>query len=235
MNIKLSWTIAYLAMFTVLLSLGAWQIHRADEKQVYIDLQAQRINEHIDLTSTQTRVDVKQDRYKQASLTGNFDIAQQFLLDNQIHESKVGYFVMTPFKIKNTNKAILVNRGWIPLIEPRAILPDVTFQSESNDVTVTGRINTFPSVGIQLEGATQPTQTQPAVVQVLDDTVLSKKLGYDLLNFQLELSSDAPHGYVRNWSIVTVISPEKHLAYALQWFGLALVLTVMFIKMALKK
>ncbi|MEN9757454.1 MAG: hypothetical protein RL755_1641 [Pseudomonadota bacterium] len=235
MNIKLSWTIAYLAMFTVLLSLGAWQIHRADEKQVYIDLQAQRINEHIDLTSTQTRVDVKQDRYKQASLTGHFDIAQQFLLDNQIHESKVGYFVMTPFKIKNTNKAILVNRGWIPLIEPRAILPDVTFQSESNDVTVTGRINTFPSVGIQLEGATQPTQTQPAVVQVLDDTVLSKKLGYDLLNFQLELSSDAPHGYVRNWSIVTVISPEKHLAYALQWFGLALVLTVMFIKMALKK
>jgi surfeit locus 1 family protein len=235
MNIKLSWTIAYLAMFTVLLSLGAWQIHRADEKQVYIDLQAQRINEHIDLTSTQTSVDVKQDRYKQASLTGHFDTTQQFLLDNQIHESKVGYFVMTPFKIKNTNKAILVNRGWIPLIEPRAILPDVTFQPESNDVTVTGRINTFPSVGIQLEGATQPTQTQPAVVQVLDDTVLSKKLGYDLLNFQLELSSDAPHGYVRNWSIVTVIPPEKHLAYALQWFGLALVLTVMFIKMALKK
>jgi cytochrome oxidase assembly protein ShyY1 len=32
-----------------------------------------------------------------------------------------------------------------------------------------------------------------------------------------------------------LISPEKHLAYALQWFGLALVLTVMFIKMALKK
>ncbi|MEY2667248.1 MAG: hypothetical protein RLZZ384_1419, partial [Pseudomonadota bacterium] len=125
MNIKLSWTIAYLAMFTVLLSLGAWQIHRADEKQVYIDLQAQRINEHIDLTSTQTSVDVKQDRYKQASLTGHFDTTQQFLLDNQIHESKVGYFVMTPFKIKNTNKAILVNRGWIPLIEPRAILPDV--------------------------------------------------------------------------------------------------------------
>ena len=235
MNIKLSWTIAYLVMFTLLLSLGAWQIHRADEKQAYIDLQVQRINQHIDLTNTDRMVDVAQERYKQASLTGHFDITQQFLLDNQIQESKVGYFVFTPFKIKNTNKAILVNRGWVPLIKPRTILPDVSFELESTEVSVSGRINTFPSVGIQLEGATQPTKTQPAVVQVLDDTVLSKQLGYDLLNFQLELSPDAPHGYVRNWSIVNVIPPEKHLAYALQWFGLALVLTVMFIKMALKK
>ena len=235
MNIKLSWTIAYLVMFTLLLSLGAWQIHRADEKQAYIDLQVQRINQHIDLTNTDRMVDVAQERYKQASLTGHFDITQQFLLDNQIQESKVGYFVFTPFKIKNTNKAILVNRGWVPLIKPRTILPDVSFELESTEVSVSGRINTFPSVGIQLEGATQPTKTQPAVVQVLDDTVLSKQLGYDLLNFQLELSPDAPNGYVRNWSIVTVIPPEKHLAYALQWFGLALVLTVMFIKMALKK
>jgi surfeit locus 1 family protein len=60
-------------------------------------------------------------------------------------------------------------------------------------------------------------------------------LGYDLLAFQLELSPDMPNGYVRHWNISTLISPEKHLAYALQWFGLALVLTVMFIKMALKK
>ena len=88
-------------MFTVLLSLGAWQIHRADEKQAYIDLQAQRINQHIDLTNTEMFVDVTKERYKQVSLTGYFDITHQFLLDNQMHESKVGYFVMTPFKIKN--------------------------------------------------------------------------------------------------------------------------------------
>jgi surfeit locus 1 family protein len=235
MNIKLSWTIAYLAIFTVLLSLGAWQIHRADEKQAYIDLQAQRINQHIDLTNTEMFVDVTKERYKQVSLTGYFDITHQFLLDNQMHESKVGYFVMTPFKIKNSNKAVLVNRGWIPLIEPRAVLPDVTLASDTTEITLTGRINTFPSVGIQLEGATKPTKTQPAVVQVLDDKVLTQLLGYDLLAFQLELSPDMPNGYVRHWNISTLISPEKHLAYALQWFGLALVLTVMFIKMALKK
>lgn len=235
MNIKLCWTIAYLAMFTLLLSLGAWQIHRADEKQAYIDIQAKRINQHVDLTDTEMFVDVTKERYKQATLTGYFDSTHQFLLDNQMHESKVGYFVMTPFKIKNANKAVLVNRGWIPLTEPRAILPDVTLALDTTEISLTGRINTFPSVGIQLEGATQPTNTQPAVVQVLDEKVLSKLLGYDLLAFQLELSPDLPHGYVRNWHISTLIPPEKHLAYALQWFGLALVLTVMFIKMALKK
>ncbi len=235
MNIKLGWTLAYLGMFTVLLSLGVWQVHRADEKQAYLDLQAQRINQHIDLMNSQPVENIIQIRYKQATITGTYDVAHQFLLDNQIQDSKVGYFVLTPFKLKNTNKAILVNRGWIPLIEPRTTLPDVSLQSQHSEITLTGRVNAFPRVGIKLDGATQPTQTQPAIVQVVDNIVLSKQLGYDLLDFQLELSPDSADGYKRDWNIVIPIPPEKHLAYALQWFGLALVLTVMFIKMALKK
>lgn len=235
MNIKLNWLVAYLAMFMALLSLGVWQIHRADEKQAYLDLQSQRSGQFVDLTAPSTAGDIMQLRYKSATLTGRYDATRQFLLDNQIQDGRVGYFVLTPFKLKDTNKAILVNRGWVPLIEPRTTLPSVTLNELPEELTVTGRLNAFPSVGIKLKNAAQPTQTEPSVIEVLDHSVLSQALGYDLFDFQLELNSDASYGYVRNWRITTLIPPEKHLAYALQWFALALVLTVMFIKMALKK
>jgi surfeit locus 1 family protein len=36
-------------------------------------------------------------------------------------------------------------------------------------------------------------------------------------------------GYSRDWKKKSVMLPEKHIAYAVQWFGLAITLTVLFI------
>jgi surfeit locus 1 family protein len=234
MNIKLRWIIAYLALFTLFLSLGAWQISRANQKQNFLELEAKRVNDKIELT-TQTENDAAKLRYKPATVVGHFDTQKQFLLDNQIQAGKAGYFVFTPFKLANSNKAILVNRGWIPLIEPRSNLPNVEFQQAENETTLTGRINSFPSIGLKLDGANQPTDTNPAIVGLIDTQILAQQLGYELWNFQLELDANALNGFKREWAVAQIMQPEQHLAYALQWFGLALVTTIIFIKFALKK
>ncbi|MDD5755484.1 MAG: SURF1 family protein, partial [Methylococcales bacterium] len=171
MNIKLKWVFSYLGLFTLFLSLGAWQVQRANEKQQFLDLEAKRANESVQLTIEITD-DAKALRYKRASVVGYYDTSKQFLLDNQIDGGKAGYFVFTPFKLQNSNKAILVNRGWIPLVEPRAVLPNVDFQAES-ETTINGRINTFPSIGLKLDGANQLSQTNPAVIGVIDSKVLA--------------------------------------------------------------
>lgn len=233
MNIKLRWLFAYLGLFALFLSLGAWQINRANQKQDFLELEAKRVNEKVELTA-QTPDDVEALRYQKASVTGHFESSKQFLLDNQINAGKAGYFVFIPFKVQHSNKAILVNRGWIPLIEPRATLPNVDFQTE-NETILTGRINAFPSIGLELDGANIPTNTHPAIVGLIDTQVLAQTLGYELFNFQLELDIDAPNGFKREWAAAKIMQPEQHLAYALQWFGLALALTVIFIKFALKK
>lgn len=233
MNIKLRWIVAYLALFTLFLSLGAWQISRANQKQDFLNLEAKRVSEKIELTA-QTFEDISALRYKPASVIGHFETSKQFLLDNQINTGKAGYFVFTPFKLENSNKAILVNRGWIPLIEPRTNLPNVDFSAESRMI-LTGRINNFPSIGLKLSGANIPTNSNPAVVGLMDSQVLAKQLGYELFNFQLELDATASNGFKREWVAAQIMQPEQHLAYALQWFGLALVLTFIFIKFALKK
>jgi len=58
---------------------------------------------------------------------------------------------------------------------------------------------------------------------------LSEKLGYALLPFQIELDKSMANGYKRDWKSRQLMPPEKHIAYAVQWFGLALTLTVLFI------
>jgi surfeit locus 1 family protein len=228
MNINLRWVFAYLALFTLFLSLGAWQINRANEKQDFLNIEAKRVNETVKLTS-ETPDDSAALRYKQATVIGHYDTTKQFLLDNQIDAGKAGYFVFTPFKLQNSNKVILVNRGWIPLLEPRATLPNVNFSAE-NETTLNGRINTFPSIGLKLVGANQLTQTNPAVVGVIDTQVLATQLGYELFNFQLELDANSPNGFKREWATAKIMQPEQHLGYALQWFGLAFALTIIFIK-----
>lgn len=233
MTLKLRWLFAYLAFFILFLSLGVWQIHRANEKQDFLDAEAKRSNQTLTLTSENTET-IETLRYKQATVSGHYDTTKQFLLDNQINAGKAGYFVFAPFKVENSNKAILVNRGWIPLIEPRATLPNVEFTTE-NATMLNGRINSFPGVGMKLDGANQPTDTNPAVVGLIDSKILASKLGYELFDFQLELEPNAPNGYKREWAMAKIMQPEQHLGYALQWFGLAFALTIIFIKFGLRK
>ena len=107
------------------------------------------------------------------------------------------------------------------------MLPDL--QINKVQTIITGRINHFPSVGIKLAGAQIPTAGWPSVVQVVDNNELAKKLGYSLFEFQIELAKELPDGYKREWHTSTVMLPEQHTAYAIQWFALALTLTILFI------
>jgi surfeit locus 1 family protein len=50
----------------------------------------------------------------------------------------------------------------------------------------------------------------------------------------LRLDPRSAHGYLREWDTVP-FTPERHLAYALQWFGLSVVLLVIFVAAQLRR
>ncbi len=225
-------SLMYIVLFSLLLSLGYWQLDRAKQKAQLLNLQRMQAKTVLELNAS-TQNDVKTHRYKTAKVNGHYDTAHQFLSDNQIFRGKAGYFVFTPFIIQATHQAILVNRGWLPANPNRKILPNV--QIKTAQASVTGRINQFPSVGIKLAGADIPTQTTPAVVQLVNPTVLATQLGYPLFSFQLELDKTLPEGYTREWLENTLMPPEQHIAYAVQWFGLAFTLSILFFWYSIKK
>ena len=222
----------YFLLMLGLCNLGVWQLSRSEEKaQLLARQEAATHAEVIDL-NRQAPLDSEAVRYQKVSATGHYDGEHQFLVDNQILEGKPGYFVLTPFLL-DSGGAVLVNRGWLALGKDRTVFPDVSIKQPAQHIL--GRINHFPAVGIKLKGAEIPTNTWPALVQIVDSEVLSAKLARQLYDFQIELDADQVEGYQRLWKINTIISPEKHIVYAVQWFGLALTLTALFFWKSSKK
>jgi surfeit locus 1 family protein len=227
-------TLVYLVLLVLLCSLGTWQLSRSEEKRLFLKQQELgaasteiiTLSNHIDMNADELR-------YKKIQVTGHYDTAHQFLIDNQFSAGKVGYFVLTPFIMQGGTAGVLVNRGWVPLNLDRTVLPDVEIKDVSP--VVSGRINHFPSVGIKLAGAEIPTETWPSVLQMVDVNILAKKLTYALRPFQIELDKDQQSGFKREWQTTSVMLPEQHVAYAIQWFALAITLTILFIGYSFKK
>ncbi len=216
----------YLVLMLVLCNLGFWQLSRSEQKaKLLVRQEAATHADAIDLNH-QAPLDSEAVKYQKVSATGHYDAEHQFLVDNQILDGKPGYFVLTPFLLDSGGQAVLVNRGWVALGNDRTVIPDVSINQPVQRIV--GRINHFPAVGIKLKDAEIPTDNWPSMVQVVDSHILSAKLAHELYDFQIELDVDQAEGYQRQWKVTTIISPEKHIAYAVQWFGLALTLTALF-------
>ncbi|WP_019216188.1 SURF1 family cytochrome oxidase biogenesis protein [Legionella tunisiensis] len=52
--------------------------------------------------------------------------------------------------------------------------------------------------------------------------------------FIIRLDKSEADSYVREWAVVAM-PPERHYAYALQWFAIAFVILILFIALNLKK
>lgn len=226
---RFSWPVllGYFMLTTLLCSLGFWQLGREEQKRALLEVQNQAMQAPALDLNARTLIDRGTYRYRQASLNGHYDAVHQILIDNQILDGKPGYLVLTPFVPDSGQTAVLVNRGWLPLGASRQTLPDLSINSPVKQIQ--GRINHLPEPGIRLDGADVPGETWPVRIQVVDTQRIAAKLGYAVADYQIELNPDQAEGYQRQWSFAVAIPPEKHRAYAVQWFGLALTLTALFI------
>lgn len=223
-------TILALLVLLLLLSLGNWQLNRAQEKQDILDLQSIRMNmESVELSTLQLRAN-KGLRYWPVKATGLLDTDQQILIDNQVKDGRQGYFVLTPLKL-NASEAILLNRGWVPAGPTRDILPNVSLPA--NGVTISGKLDHFPSVGIKLDGADTLSNGWPSVTQLIDVDKVSERLGYTVLPYQLLLNQQEPNGYDRRW-VPMKMGPQKHHGYAFQWFALATAWVIIYFVLTIK-
>lgn len=215
-----------ICLLALLLRLGFWQLSRAEEKRAFLTRQQEEMQKEA-LPIAKLLADNKDIRYRQVVLEGYYDAKHQFLLDNQFHNGKVGYAVLTPFILTTDSRTILINRGWVLMNKDRKQLPTISFIPPVGKLSIVGVINSFPHVGLILEGADEPGEGWPSVVQLIDAQKISNKLKQPILGFQVQLLADQPYGYAREWTINTRIPPEKHVAYAFQWFALAITLTLL--------
>ncbi len=227
-------TLATLVLFPVLVSLGFWQLDRAAQKEAILAAH-DRMEERAPLDVNHDRVDADDAWYRRAVAEGEFDASRQLLLDNQTHQRTVGYHVLTPYRLAGTDRAVLVDRGWIPLGESRAALPEVTVEQPLEQIR--GHLDQGPPTGIRLGGMADGEQGWPLRIQYVDYGELERRLGYELLPVVLRLDASLPGGYVREWrpQHPTGFGPERNRGYAVQWFALATALLIIFVGVNLKR
>ncbi len=215
-----------LIVFSILVSLGLWQLNRAVEKaQTQQELQSSLEQLEIDVLSPLQVED--EYRFRHARIKGYFDARHQYLLDNRIEKGRPGFLVITPFVYASGKAKILVNRGWLPLGKRREDLPDISVTDKV--VVIRGILadlpGKLPNFGIS---ATISDGRWPKVIRDVEIDQISAQLGYTMPPYLLQLAQEDVSAYAQNWQPVAS-GPEKNQSYAVQWFGMALVILILYI------
>jgi len=173
------------------------------------------------------------ERFTRITLDGHFEAQHQFLLDNRSHAGQPGYEVLTPFVLAS-GRVVLVNRGWIPFNGYRDRLPDVSFTGDSAR-TISGRIEELPASGLASGRAPPPADgSWPKLTSFPTHEEIEVALGSKTTRRLLLLDPALPDGYLREWS-PPGLPPDRHFSYAIQWWGFALVLLVLYFGLNFRK
>ncbi len=216
-------TLATLAILPVLVSLGVWQLHRAEEKQLLLDqFESQAHQVPIELSRITDSSELLP--YQKVVLRGRFLTDRQFYLDNKIFHGRPGYEVITPLRLPD-RRVVLVNRGWIPQQGGRADLPPV--DTPQGETRLAGQVKFITGQGFSLGESGIKTPAWPRLIQRLDIDEMRDVLGVDLDPLLILEDPESPAGFVRDWYIKK-IQPQKNTSYAVQWFSMALVLLIIY-------
>jgi surfeit locus 1 family protein len=201
--------------------LGFWQLDRMHEKQELMD----QFENAPEMRLQQAIAEKRQ--FAHVRVSGHYDTAWHLLLDNKTLQGRVGVHVLTLLN-PDEGPSILVNRGWLPLPPDRRSLPEIA--TPAYPVAITGILNLPVADGIRLgEPERLDSLDGPKLVTYLDLNSLVPLLENELSPWLILLDANDPSGFSgREWQ-PAVILPAQHGAYAVQWFAMALALTIIWL------
>ena len=223
------------ALCVVFVRLGEWQWHKAESRQAEWNAFARGADRALVLGSHGT---ADMPRFQRVVVSGRFDPAHQFLLDNRIENGEAGYEVLTPLALED-GRELLVDRGWVPFTGYRSRLPDVRLGA-SGPVRLTGRIDQLPVGGLAFgrvgprAGPNWPKITSYPEMAQLAGALAAASPGTRLEPRVLLLDPGEPYGYVRDWQ-PPGMSPARHMSYAAQWWLFAVTLSVIWAVLSTRK
>lgn len=197
-------------LIVLMINLAFWQLRRLDHRK--------SVNTAIRERSTQPATpapahDSLGPEWTIIAATGEYDASQQLLIDNRSLDGP-GFHVVTPLK-RADGEAILVNRGWIDLVEGReGRVP----APPTGPVTITARVR--PT---QVRGSIGPRTPAEGVlthIARVDVARIAKQVPYPIIESEyVELSAQIPAATPPPKLIpLPELDNGPHFSYAMQWF-----------------
>ena len=218
-------TIFFVFFAILFFSLGLWQIERGQTKTTIL------AEFEDNLSKMPTYLNQESKKWDRVYVKGKWDSSKQILVDNVINRGIVGYKVLTPLRIIETNQLILVDRGWIKQNKFRDILPNI--ELVEGDEFISGILE-YPELGLVLS-EDLISKEWPKVSQTKSLEVISKE--YDEFIYPMILLADPILKNSLEYIKITPtnMTPTKHFGYSAQWFLMFLVLCLMYLWYGFKK
>ena len=219
-------TLATAALLPALLALGAWQLQRADEKRL---LQGEYdARTHGPAVRIEPRVQRAEDlRFYRVTARGRYETPHQLFIDNRVHQGRVGFHVVTPLKVEDSEVRVLVNRGWVPLGAERAHLPLAAAPAGAQEIA---GVATVPSEQPFRLGPEAPLRDDGQTVwQHMDLGHFAGNVRYPVQPVVILLDPRSrAGGFTRDWTRLDA-GIAVHQGYAFQWFMLAATLLALYL------
>jgi len=207
--------------------LGFWQLSRAEQKiqlQQAIDQQAQL--PPLDLAQLHVDPSAWAQTHRRVVLQGEWLNDKTVFLDNRAHRGRVGFWVMTPLRLK-AGQVVWVQRGWVErdALDPRKmpLLPPPT-----NNQTVEARIAPPLSQIFELgRSELSPAEKLPQIRANLDLAQMQALVQDNVLALVVQTGTDSD-SLRRDWFEVGVTA-DKNRAYAFQWFALSALMAFLYL------
>ncbi len=223
-----SWKMLGLAVLCMacMVRLGFWQLHRAEEKrQLLASFQAQIQRPPVMFPGTTVQ------QYQRVNIQVQAVLPITLLLDNQHHAHQFGYDVVTPLVLTD-GSVILLDRGWIAGDPSRVTLP--TIPNFATARPIIGQVYYPDSRQWLLGSGIEVKHRNLAVIETLNLDLISQFLHKSLYPFIIRQSAEQQSDTIRDWPIIAT-NPERHIAYAVQWFLFAAIAGVMYIILHVKR
>lgn len=209
-------TVLVVVLAGVFIRLGIWQLDRLGERRdLNAEISARLEAEPVALEDLLAEADgdLESIEFRRVVAGGVFDPSEEVLIRSQVELGQAGFHVITPL---TGPTAVLVNRGWVPLnmdeppvdaLAPAGETRVVGWVRLSADRPALGRedpageVDVFSRVDVERIGGQVPYPLAPVYVVAMGES--------DELPVPVDLPDVEDEG--------------SHLAYAIQWFGFAVV------------
>ena len=220
-------TLAAVAGIALTLALGNWQLGRGNEKSALTEriLAASR-DALIALPAAEIKVDDV--AWHRVEVRGRFEPKYMVFIDNRVLHGVAGYHVVMPLRIADSERYVLVNRGWVAQTNSRATLPQITTPAQALRVVGLATVpskrylelsskvaegNVWQNLTLERYRAAVSIQIQPVVIQQ---------------------ENEVDDGLEREWGALD-LGADKHYAYAFQWFALAATILIFYVACHVRK
>ncbi len=204
------------AATALFVNLGFWQLDRLEQRRAVNTVIAQRLAAapvalEVAVDPGASTADAGEEHaFRPVTVSGVFDPANEVLVRSQVHDGTAGFHVITPL-VTGDGRAILVNRGWVPL----------AFDTPPVDVPPTpGVVTRELTLAASRPRGTVGPEDEPGsrVISRVDLDLLANHMPYDLWPvYGLSLDGSELPEPVQ----LPELTEGTHRSYAIQWFAFA--------------